>query len=381
MSSRTGECSAGRRLAETRTAHQPPREARRSRGAGRAARCGRRAGAALLSAPASETVTCRGGGDPRGRAWEGRRARGSGSPEARREAGACAARGGVRAGAGTAAGGEGRGGAWERAGRRRGRGGAEPRRARPSEEEGQSSHWARSGRPLRAWGERGPRRGGATPSPALLPAPGEGTVWRRRGQRGRRRRPCPGMVVWGNAEGERPPGQRRGWGRGGTGLASPGGGPSAGGLRRGGGGAPARPPRPLVSRPGRPAAPGARPLPGYVTRDLPFPLRHGAAGPPPALGRPLRRRADDSRPRPCPPRPAGGRLAGLARTAPFIRARGLPAGATRWMLRPSSRRGVFPVTSHPPPPTLPRVGSRHRCRTIRRQFLLTYFFLVTYLLP
>ncbi|XP_068391014.1 uncharacterized protein [Eschrichtius robustus] len=164
--------------------------------------CGRRAGAALLSAPASETVTCSGGADLRGRAWEGRRAGGSGSPEARREAGTCAARGGVRAEAGTAAGGEGRGGAWERAGRRRGRGGAEPRRARPSEGEGQSSHWARSGWPLRAWGERGPRRGGATPSPALLPAPGEGTVWRRRrGQRGRRRRLCPGMVVWGNAEG------------------------------------------------------------------------------------------------------------------------------------------------------------------------------------
>ncbi|XP_057397589.1 uncharacterized protein LOC130707373 isoform X2 [Balaenoptera acutorostrata] len=86
-----------------------------------------------------------------------------------------------------------------------GRGGAEPRRARPSEGAGQSSHWARSGWPLGAWGERGPRRGGAILFPALLPAPGEGTVWRRRrrrrGQRGRRRRLCPGMVVWGNAEG------------------------------------------------------------------------------------------------------------------------------------------------------------------------------------
>lgn len=296
MSSRTGECSAGPGLAETRTAHQPQREARRSRGTRRAPRGGRRAGSALLSAPASETVTCRGGADSRGRAWEGRRARGSGSPGARSEAGACAVGGG-----------EGRGGAWERAGRRRGRGGAEPRRARPLEGEGQSSHRARSGRPPRAWGERGPRRGGVTPYPALLPAPGEGTGRRRRGQRGRRRRPCPGMVVWGNAEGERPPGRRRGWGRGGAGLASPGGGPSAGGLRRGGGGAPARLPRPLVSRPGRPAASGARPLPGYVTRDLPFLLRHGAAGPPPALGRPLRRRADDKRPRPCSPAPLGPR--------------------------------------------------------------------------
>lgn len=170
--------------------------------------------------------------------------------------GACAA----RAGAGTAVGGEGRGGAWERAGRRRGRGGAEPRRARPLEGEGQSSHRARSGRPPRAWGERGPRRGGVTPYPDLLPAPGEGTVRRqrrrrRRGQRGRRRRPCPGMVVWGNAKGERPPGRRRGWGRGGTGLASPGGGPSAGGLRRGGGGAPARLPRPLVRGLGGPRRP------------------------------------------------------------------------------------------------------------------------------
>lgn len=103
------------------------------------------------------------------------------------------------------------------------------------------------------------------------------------------------MVVRGNAEGERPPGRRRGWGRGGTGHASPGGAadpPERGQPEAG----PGRARRPGHRRPscrglGGPRRPQARQLPGYVTRDLPFPLRHGAAGRrpptlPPANGRP-----------------------------------------------------------------------------------------------
>ena len=179
------------------------REASRVRGAGLAARCGRRARAALLSAPASQMVRCHGGaarcgpaGDNRGLAPAVRHRPGQGSTRARAPRGAereqpRAGRGGAGPGSAPAAGG---GGA--------GRGGAAARA--PAGGEGRSRRRARAGRPPRAWGERGPRRGGATPSPALLPAPGEGTVRRRRGPRGRRRRPRPGMVVWGRAEGERP---------------------------------------------------------------------------------------------------------------------------------------------------------------------------------
>lgn len=184
---------------------------------------------------------------PCGRAGEGRRASRLGSPGAGLETGACAAPGVVRAGAGTIAAAAragraaaGRGGAWERAGHRRGRGG-------PGRSCGARSRWRGRGTAAAERAQTGPGervasvdRGAAVrlfPS-ALFPAPSEGTVrrrrWRRRrpGPRGRRRRPCPGMVVWGNAEGERPLGRR--WGRGGTGPASPGSGPSADGLRRGG---------------------------------------------------------------------------------------------------------------------------------------------------
>lgn len=117
---------------------------------------------------------------------------------------------------------------------------------------------------------------------------------RRCPRRGPRKRPGPGMVAWGGAEGERPPGWRVGEGRRAAARLR--------GLRRRG-----RGPEPAALLRGLlPAAPPLRLRPpGYVTRDLPFPLRHGAATPalPPARRRPT----PPGRPRPCfrvPPSPA-----------------------------------------------------------------------------